>query len=970
MNQLEWIDNVTHREMEKDTRYVHVPDFVQELYQCIINFENYENPGSLEKFKLKLKELSDNSQKANLVQELSKAEIKGFTLAQHCSIKAGLEQFLQALLNASINPNEVLDGTGNEDNKDASVLLAARYGNFKVLKVLIDYNANIHLQEKNYSRTVNEGKGLKDLRAQMRYKQVMCYFDKCTKSQETILHLVLKRPLLKQLKDNNRRTSTIQNDDLWQSLKLEAKALDAKYNMCIDVLLSEDNLREKHEDDDFTDTTDKQIRRIINMKDATSNTPLHYAVHNWPQNVIIRLLRYAANVAVKNKNGDIPLTHISKDTIETFLDEYAMDISEISGMEISGDTTTASEKVSTNKISPSLNDYDISILLDDYKSEWVSQSRVNFKFGFLSPALSEAQLRHASQNSWELHILKDKNFELKSLKEMEVLEQICSSKEHRDLVTHPVLKAYTWIKWKIISKLYNRNLRVHILLALFLTWHIFAKFGGMRWNSTENNNTLHNPEDLFCSKNQDFNLFGGHGSVTSAIWNWNERKRIFLWNEIFVLTSILMILWMLFDHRDIIVHSNFGGIAKPPKQQSTTLKLSKRITTLFLALFSDALLILFMLLALLGSEEVLWFNIIALTSMQVIRECLQVCSSVKEYFMQMDNYFDLMQIASIYLIVVSPNEWFKDTCTLSVDIHTDCQTIQDEALNNCAIKRCISAWILVSMWSRIMCKVAKHPKFEILSVYMSMFLQVATSFLKLLLFYAIFLIAYGLGFYIMLHHDTKSRHPTKNATAGENNGAAEESNFNAPTSSLMQTAIFFIGELDELPTKGGNITKSLSYIYLLSFVFLMVMVLMNLLNGMAIRDTGIILQKSQIQGQTGLIETIAYTESVLLNNLTTLQRMGRKAPCFLSMVQKILLSSGVMLFETDYMKGKEEIVLPFEQESTQPGYKLGYKRIVNWFRMKLDDDACNQIIFEARKILEKNLSRSKNEVGCQTNTEF
>ena len=951
-------------------------DYLNELYQCILNFQNFKHSQSLQNFQLKLKslEVGGNPEILRIIQELSKAEIDGFTLIQHCCFKEGLTPFLRALLDAHINPNEVLDGSSNKHNVNAGVLLAAENGHFEVLAVLIDYNKNVHSVEKEHMATFTLGKGLKGVRDQLKYKKVECYFDKWTEQDETILHLVLKRPLLKQLKDNNRSSRANFNDDFWNKLKLKAKALDEKYNKCIDVLLSND-FDGKYEDDDFTDSTGKQIRRIINMKDTPfGNTPLHYAVHNWPQNVIIRLLRFAANVAVKNNDGDIPLSHIRKDTIEKFLNQYCMDIPGFNQIGMVGDRDSTNNSI---QFPPTLNDYDISMLLDDYKSEWISRSPVNFKFGFLSPAISESQLKQASLNSWELHILKEKNFELNSLKEMDVLTQICNSKEHKDLVIHPVLKAYTWIKWKLISKLYNRNLRVHILLSLFLTWYIFAQFGGRRWSfirlfsKKQNNETQHMlVEEQFCPPEQEFNLFGNN-SVVSAIWNWNKRERGHDWFIIFLISSIILLLWMLFDHRQILFNSNFGGFLKLSRRQQK-LKLSNKITFLLLALFTDIFIIFLILLALIGSEEVLWFNIIILGTMQLIREVLQICSSVKKYFTQFDNYFDLLQISMIYLIVIVPNAWLTDTCRLSVGIDTDkCNMIKQEALENCTIKRCVSAWTIVSMWSRIVAKIARHPKLEKCNIYMSMFYQVGLTFFKFLLFYASFLIAYGLGFYIMLHHDisrfNNSTIPTDNKT--ETNSDAEGNTFNAPMRSLMNTAVMFLGEIDDLPTMGGNISQTLAYIFLLSFLFLMVMVLMNLLNGMAVSDTGKILQKSQVLGQTALIDTIAYSESVLLNNLTTLQRIGRKLPCFLTIVQRILLSSGAMLFESDYMKGTEELVLPLNKPTTFCNNEFCCKSIINWLRTQFDDDECDQIMFDARKIIEDNLSTIKNEVGPTINNE-
>ena len=127
--------------------------------------------------------------------------------------------------------------------------------------------------------------------------------------------------------------SSKNTEEFWNNLKATAKCLDAKYNQCLDVIFSSDKEEEGEEvfDDDFIDSTGKQIRRIVNLKDKPlGNTPLHYAVHNWPQDVIIRLLQFSANVAVKNNNGDIPLSYIPKETLEGFLNRYCLDIPGIS----------------------------------------------------------------------------------------------------------------------------------------------------------------------------------------------------------------------------------------------------------------------------------------------------------------------------------------------------------------------------------------------------------------------------------------------------------------------------------------------------------------------------------------------------------------------------------------------------------------------------------------------------------------
>ena len=73
----------------------------------------------------------------------------------------------------------------------------------------------------------------------------------------------------------------------------------------------------------------------------------------------------------------------------------------------------------------------------------------------------------------------------------------------------------------------------------------------------------------------------------------------------------------------------------------------------------------------------------------------------------------------------------------------------------------------------------------------------------------------------------------------------------------------FVGELDfeDLPIKTG-----VGYLYLLTFVFLIVVVMMNLLNGLAVSDTGFIRAEAETYAYKTQVELISYMESVLLGD--------------------------------------------------------------------------------------------------------
>ena len=79
----------------------------------------------------------------------------------------------------------------------------------------------------------------------------------------------------------------------------------------------------------------------------------------------------------------------------------------------------------------------------------------------------------------------------------------------------------------------------------------------------------------------------------------------------------------------------------------------------------------------------------------------------------------------------------------------------------------------------------------------------------------------------------------------------------------MKTFTMFVGELEfgDLPIETG-----VGYLFLLTFVFLIVVVLMNLLNGLAVSDTGVIRAEAETYAYKTQVELISYMESVLLGD--------------------------------------------------------------------------------------------------------
>ena len=159
--------------------------------------------------------------------------------------------------------------------------------------------------------------------------------------------------------------------------------------------------------------------------------------------------------------------------------------------------------------------------------------------------------------------------------------------------------------------------------------------------------------------------------------------------------------------------------------------------------------------------------------------------------------------------------------------------------------------------------VGRHPRLSSYNIYSTMFYRVLKTFSTFLVWYSLFLFAFGLGFYILLHED--------------NGGTDREyAFFDHLGLCLVKTFSMFIGELEfsDIP-----FNSPFSYIFFLTFVFLIVVVLMNLLNGLAVgtlsknlkagdhelhpkvSDTGLIRDEAEIHAHVSRVEVIAQLEA-------------------------------------------------------------------------------------------------------------
>ena len=85
----------------------------------------------------------------------------------------------------------------------------------------------------------------------------------------------------------------------------------------------------------------------------------------------------------------------------------------------------------------------------------------------------------------------------------------------------------------------------------------------------------------------------------------------------------------------------------------------------------------------------------------------------------------------------------------------------------------------------------------------------------------------------------------------------------------MSNHYFFsynLQEFGDLPFDNDNYYAPLSYLFFLSFLFFIVVVLMNLLTGLAVTDIGLIQEKAEIMGYKAKIDLICKAEAIIFDD--------------------------------------------------------------------------------------------------------
>jgi len=240
-----------------------------------------------------------------------------------------------------------------------------------------------------------------------------------------------------------------------------------------------------------------------------------------------------------------------------------------------------------------------------------------------------------------------------------------------------------------------------------------------------------------------------------------------------------------------------------------------------------------------SKPSVVYVILFVLTAILVVRELIQFCLLPKKwrYFYKLDNLLEVCIMATTILILVG-------TCS-----------------------KLLMAVTLLLAWMEVILQLGCIYN---LAVYNEMMKRVTLNYVKFLFWYFPLILAFSFSFYMLYHKEYPSE--VKNGTFYVNSnfyGHNASGNFSVQDDdldfydslplSLLKTAIMMIGEFDASDMSLNNE----SYFVFLFFVFMMTMVLMNLLNGLAVSDTQAIKNDAEVVACRSKVQLVHHFESVV-----------------------------------------------------------------------------------------------------------
>jgi hypothetical protein len=203
----------------------------------------------------------------------------------------------------------------------------------------------------------------------------------------------------------------------------------------------------------------------------------------------------------------------------------------------------------------------------------------------------------------------------------------------------------------------------------------------------------------------------------------------------------------------------------------------------------------------------------------ILREFMQLSVHRRVYVKSLENWLEILLIISTFI---------------------SCSGVVESA----ELKLHSSAVALLLGWSEMLLLLGGLPR---LSVQHEMLRTVCITFLKFMAGYAILLLAFALSFYILFK--------------GNSEQGGNEMFATIPVS-LLKTVIMFTGEFDASDLSFGTFPYTGHVVFLL-FVVLVAIILLNLLNGLAVSDTGEIRKNAKMLSLAARAKLISRIEGLV-----------------------------------------------------------------------------------------------------------
>lgn len=251
----------------------------------------------------------------------------------------------------------------------------------------------------------------------------------------------------------------------------------------------------------------------------------------------------------------------------------------------------------------------------------------------------------------------------------------------------------------------------------------------------------------------------------------------------------------------------------------------------------------------------------------------------------------------------------------------------------------LSVIIIQLSWGAFLLILSKHPNFTIPLV---MFKVVSKNFLKLLLWYSILIVAFLFSFFMLFKNDK-----------GEYQG------FNNIPSAAFKMILMISGELESSKLQfSTNII--ISRLLFILFIFLIPIVLINLLNGLAVNDIRKIKKDAEIIAIVSQAKLIHYFETMSLRNKYS-ENKRNYFKRYMYHLYNMMFGKNLTLFSDALNELNKPVIKIFpnkknyiEFESSMRFYKK--KSILKHDIFYLDDKS----VFKMKEIIKSNSENQKN----------